>query len=73
MKKNMGTVDRLIRIGFAMGIAVLYFTGRINGTAAVILGVVGLVLLLTSLVGWCPAYVPLGFGTRKRSGGSPRG
>jgi hypothetical protein len=32
MKKNMGTVDRLIRILIAIGIAVLYFTDRVSGT-----------------------------------------
>jgi len=65
MKENMGTADRLIRILIAIGIAVLYFTGRISGTLAIILGVIAVVFLLTSLVARCPGYVPLGLSTRK--------
>lgn len=70
MKKNMGAVDRLIRILIAIGVAILYFTGRIGGTLAIILGVVAVVFLLTSFVGRCPGYVPLGFSTRKAPPGS---
>lgn len=65
MKKNMGTVDRVIRTLIAVVIAVLYFTGQISGTWAIILGIVALVFLLTSLVGGCPAYLPFGLSTRK--------
>ena len=68
MKKNMGTADRLIRALIAVGIAVLYFTGVIDGTLTVILGIVAVVFLLTSLVGRCPAYVPLGISTQKGKG-----
>jgi uncharacterized membrane protein YtjA (UPF0391 family) len=63
MKKNMGTVDRGIRLLLAIVVAVLYFTGRISGTVAVILGVVAVAFFLTSLVGHCPAYTPLGMRT----------
>ena len=72
MKKNMGIADRLVRTLIAIGIFVLYFTGRIGGTLAIILGVVAAVFLLTSLVARCPAYVPLGLSTRKEPPGSPR-
>jgi DUF2892 family protein len=64
MTKNMGTADRVIRILAAIGIAMLYFTGSIGGVLAIVLGVVGIVFLATSLVGFCPAYVPLGISTR---------
>jgi K+-transporting ATPase A subunit len=70
MKRNMGTVDRTIRILIALGIAVLYFTGRISGTLAIILGVLALVFVATSFIGWCPAYLPLGLSTRKEPPGS---
>jgi hypothetical protein len=65
MKKNMGAVDRGIRILIAVGIAALYFTGRISGTLAIVLGLVAVVFLVTSLVGRCPGYGPLGISTRK--------
>jgi hypothetical protein len=70
MKKNMGTVDRVIRTLITIGIGVLYFTGRISGTLAIVLGVVAVVFLVTSLVARCPGYVPLGVSTRKEPPGS---
>jgi len=66
MTKNMGTVDRLVRTLLALGVAVLYFTGRIGGTTAIVLGVFAVVFLLTSFVSFCPLYLPLGLSTRKR-------
>ena len=65
MKKNMGTVDRVVRTLVAIGVGVLYFTGRIGGTLAIVLGIFAIVFLLTSFVGWCPGYMPLGISTRK--------
>lgn len=70
MKKNMGTTDRLIRTLIALGIAGLYFTGRIGGTLAIVLSVVAVVFLVTSSVAWCPAYVPMGWSTCKKPTGS---
>ena len=67
MKKNMGTLDRIIRVSLVVLIAVLYFTGVISGTWAIVLGVVAAVFLLTSLVGVCPLYMPFGLSTRKKS------
>ncbi len=61
----MGTVDKIIRVIVAIVIGVLYFTGQITGTAAIILGVLAVVFLLTSLVGTCPLYLPVGLSTKK--------
>ena len=69
MTKNMGTADRTIRILLAIVIAVLFFTGRISGTLAIILCVIAVAFLVTSLVGWCPAYLPVGLSTRKKPPG----
>lgn len=65
MKANMGTIDRAIRAGVAILILILYAGGFISGTVAIVLGVVALAFLLTSAIGWCPAYVPLGLSTRR--------
>jgi hypothetical protein len=70
MKKNMGNADRLIRILIAVGIAVLYFTGTIGGRLAIVLGVVAVVFVITSLVGRCPGYIPLGISTHKEPPGA---
>ncbi len=68
MTKNMGTADRAIRTLIALAIVVLYFTGKISGTVAILLGIVAVAFLVTSLTGWCPSYLPFGLSTRKGSG-----
>ena len=65
MKMNMGTADRVIRTLLAIAVAVLYFTDKISGALAIVLGIVAIAFLLTSLVGWCPGYLPFGLSTRK--------
>ena len=66
MKKNMGTIDRVVRFLLGALIAVLYFTDQISGTAAIILGVFAVVFLLTSFIAWCPAYLPINLSTIKK-------
>ena len=66
MKKNMGSVDRAVRIVFAVVVGILYYTNMISGTAAIILGILAVVFLLTSLFGSCPLYIPLGLSTTKK-------
>ncbi|OHD72088.1 MAG: hypothetical protein A2W19_16595 [Spirochaetes bacterium RBG_16_49_21] len=66
MIKNMGIVDRVIRIAVAILIAVLYYTGQISGTAAIILGIVALAFIATSLVGFCPVYKLFSLSTLKK-------
>jgi len=63
MKKNMGTVDRVLRFVLAVIIAILYFTNSINAIAAIIFGIIAIIFLLTSLIGVCPAYIPLKINT----------
>ncbi len=66
MKKNMGTADRVLRAILAVVVAILYFAGQISGTAAVILGILAVIFLLTSAVGFCPLYAPFGISTMKK-------
>ena len=68
MKKNMGIVDRAVRLILAIVIAVLYFMGMISGTAAIILGIIAIAFFLTGLVSVCPMYLPFGINTSKKSG-----
>ncbi|NWF50638.1 MAG: DUF2892 domain-containing protein [Ignavibacteriaceae bacterium] len=67
MKKNMGTLDRTLRILLAAVIAILFFTGQLTGTAAIILGIFAVIFLLTSAVGFCPLYLPLKLSTIKKT------
>ena len=66
MKKNMGTVDKVIRILVAVIILVLYFTHVVSGTLAVILLILAGVFVVTSLLGFCPLYLPVGLSTKKK-------
>lgn len=68
MNRNMGSTDRIIRLVVVAIIAALYFTGQITGTAAIILGVVAVAFLVTSLIGWCPAYLPFHVSTCAKGG-----
>ncbi len=63
MKKNMGGADRIIRLIIAAVIAILFFTNVITGTLGIILLILGGVFVLTSLVGFCPLYLPFGINT----------
>jgi hypothetical protein len=66
MKINMGSIDKLVRVLVAVVIAVLYFTDQITGIAAIILGILAIVFLLTSAIGFCPLYLPLKLSTIKK-------
>jgi hypothetical protein len=67
MTKNMGTMDRGVRFLSALAIGLLYLTGTIGGTLAIVLGIVAAAFLVTSLVGSCPAYLPFGLSTCGKS------
>ncbi|MBK6522684.1 MAG: DUF2892 domain-containing protein [Sphingobacteriaceae bacterium] len=67
MKTNMGSTDKVIRILVAVAILVLYFTDKISGTLAIIGLVLSAVFMLTSLLGFCPLYLPFGISTKRRS------
>ncbi|WP_396171561.1 DUF2892 domain-containing protein [Flavobacterium sp.] len=66
MKGNMGSTDKIIRIIIALLIGVLYYTGTISGTTALVLGIFAIIFALTSLISFCPLYLPLGISTCKK-------
>ena len=66
MKKNVGVVDKVIRISAAVVIAALYFAGSISGTLAIVLLILAGILIITSFVGFCPLYAPFKISTRKK-------
>ncbi len=63
MKKNMGSLDKIIRIALAAVVAILYFTNVISGVLGIVLLVLAGVFVLTSLVSFCPLYAPFGITT----------
>lgn len=66
MTKNIGYIDRALRLLAAFAILILLFTGSVSGVAAVVLGIVATTLILTSAAKFCPAYLPLRISTSKR-------
>ncbi len=67
MKKNMGPADRIIRAIIGVALIVLFLAGQITGTAAVVLGILTVILLATSITGFCPAYGPFHISTLKKT------
>jgi hypothetical protein len=66
MKKNVGSTDKMIRIGLAILIAILYFTKVISGTLALVLGILAIVFAVTAFLNFCPIWAVLGVNTDKK-------
>lgn len=66
VKRNMGSVDRLLR-AFVVAPVLIVLSVSVFGVGSA-LGIVALVfagvMVVTSVVGFCPAYTPLGMSTR---------
>lgn len=56
MTKNMGKSDKMIRVILAIILAALYYFEVVTGAYAWLLLLGAIVLLVTSLVNFCPAY-----------------
>jgi uncharacterized membrane protein len=67
MKKNMGTIDKVIRILVAVVVVILYFTHVISGVLAIVLLALSAVFVITSLLGFCPLYRLLGLSTKEKA------
>ncbi|MEN9697773.1 MAG: hypothetical protein RLZ56_1194 [Bacteroidota bacterium] len=66
MKANMGSLDKAIRVILAIVFAMLYITKTVEGTAGLVLLVLGGVFLLTSIISFCPLYAIVGINTCKK-------
>ncbi len=66
LKKNMGTLDKTIRISIALILLGMYIGGSIpEGTLTLIVIAVCAIFLLTSIVGFCPLYSLFKLTTKK--------
>jgi hypothetical protein len=61
MKLNMGSADRIIRLIVGLFLISLIFWGP-----KTYWGLIGVILVLTAFVGFCPLYVPFKLSTRKK-------
>jgi hypothetical protein len=59
MTGNVGGIDRVLRIVLGLGLLSLVFVGPQTPW-----GWIGVVPLLTALIGWCPAYTLFGWSTK---------
>ena len=64
MTRNVGNLDRIIRIVVGLALVSLVFIGPKTPW-----GWIGLVPLATALIGWCPPYSLLGINTCERKPG----
>jgi fatty acid desaturase len=62
---NESNADRVIRVVLGAVLVGLKAGGVVAGTWGWILLVIGAILLLTGLIGWCGLYKLFGFSTRK--------
>ncbi|MBX7493904.1 DUF2892 domain-containing protein [Qipengyuania sp. 1NDW9] len=65
MTKNMGSLDKTVRLIAAVVLIALAATGTIGGVFAIAAYVVAAIFVVTSMVSVCPAYLPFGISTRK--------
>ena len=63
----MGNTDRMIRILIALIIAGLNYAGILTGTLGMVSLVLAVVFLLTSMISFCPLYLPFGISTTGKS------
>jgi len=61
MKKNVGATDKTIRLSIAAIIGILIILGVFPLILAIIFGIIGTAMLITSFVGFCGIYALIGF------------
>jgi hypothetical protein len=61
---NVGAIDKAVRIVAGAALIALTFVGPFTETLYP-WGLIGIVPLVTGLIGWCPAYSILGIKTSK--------
>ncbi len=66
MKKNVGSTDQIIRLILEILVGILYYTDTIIGTLGLVLVAFSIILVLTSVLNFCPLYLPFGINTRKK-------
>lgn len=65
MQHNIGSVERIVRVVAGVVLSSMAFVGPANPWF-----LLGLVPLLTGIVGWCPPYAMLGINTCKAPQGA---
>lgn len=66
MKRNMSSIDKLVRLALAIVLIILFYKEILTGTLGIIALVLALVLTVTSLISFCPLYAIFGIRTNKK-------
>jgi len=66
MKKNESNLDRILRVVFGAVLLFVGFGGVLSGTWAIVADVIGVVLVVTGIIGFCPLYALLHISTVKK-------
>ena len=67
MKANISSADKIIRISLAIVLVILFFTGMVSGVLGYVFLALAAILILTSLISFCPIYALLGLSTKKKN------
>lgn len=63
LPRNMGAIDRVIRGAIGVILLAAVVMSIVAGTAAWVVGIIGAVLLATSVLAFCPLYPLIGMKT----------
>jgi uncharacterized membrane protein HdeD (DUF308 family) len=66
MKANESGTDRVIRIILGIILVILGWFALGNNTLGVILDIIGIILIITGITGFCLLYTLFGMSTRKK-------
>ncbi len=64
---NESMVDRVIRFVLGAVLVYVWYAMVVTGMLATVALVIGIVLMLTGIIGWCPLYSLFGIKTRQSS------
>ena len=67
MKRNIGSIDKILRVVLALLFGILYFTGMITGILGLVLLILGGIFIITGFLGFCPLYTLFGINSCKRN------
>lgn len=67
MSRNVGGIDRAVRIIIGVGLLTIGFLHIASGTLAILAYVFGVIVLATAVFAFCPAWVPFGINTSRHT------
>ena len=68
LHRNVGTIDRVVRIIAGLALATALAAGAISGPLTWTVGLVSAVLVVTGAIGFCPLYALFRISTRPANG-----